>query len=493
MDKALRFALLLLVPAALSAQIPVASFIGPAIPAVTPSYVAECAGTNQTGSNITSLSCSSSLNVQAGDALIATYRYEQGCVGYGSSVSVQTGIGDYFQGLIDQTDTSNAYCQGVAIMCGAVASASSTPTLYISFGQAYVSLQVLQFRKIQNSTSPSACADATAYATGSSTTLTSPSFSTTQANEAAFSTVSVNNTGQTFTAGGSYTKKVDDGMAASGEQIFSGIKTGATSSWSWGSSSAATVEVATLRPGNPITGHGVPSGHGVIVWGAVTATSASNCGGADCIMKVTDSAGNSYTTLQTNNSVSGTVTNFLAFGYVSTGIPGDGSGWVRCSFFQSDGTTPVVNTTWCRIWDASNLKSTSTVDGSAQNTFTGTSISGGSVTVGGSNTDLVVGVYDVSLVAPTVSAGTGYTLIIPRCALSNCAADGAGGQQASVYAEETSGSYTPTISLTSSSTTYGFALALVENSSGGSVSSINGDYFITANSPVITVQVPAWY
>ena len=210
--------------------------------------------------------------------------------------------------------------------------------------------------------------------------------------------------------------------------------------------------VSVTVPSSYNSGGGIPVGHGVIVWGATTSTS-NGCGSPSCIMKVTDSEGNSgYTTVQTMDAASDNVDNFLAVGPVTTALKGDGSDSVTCNFYKNDGVTPVYGEGYCRVMDMSAMVSSGFVDSTNQVTATSTSLSAGALTVTSGNTDILFALWDVGPTPSAQSAGSGFLQIL-------AAPDMAGGSQYAEYQEATTGT-TPTMTISPSETWFGMSVAL---------------------------------
>ena len=447
--------------------------------------VAAVSGSNTTGTPVASLSATSGLNVLPGDSLVAEVRYESGQSTNGG-VRVQTSAGDTLMYAKGTTGSDGGWAVQVYYICGAIANAASTPTVYFVSPLSYVSLIVHQYRGLVTHPASNSCLDVSATGTASGNNVTSAAFTTTQPNEVSFAAGAIHNIGATFTAGPGYTLIATDsgGEAATEQAAFTAIQTNATASMSFPSNPGAIV-VANFIAGTTNAGAGIPAGHGVAVWAAVSTTS-TGCSG-DCVLKVTDSKGNTYTTLQTNDQPSGTVTNYLAFGYIGTALAGDGSDWVQCSFYLHDGSTPIpsVASTYCRVFDMSQVSSSASIDSSNQNTSSGTTPGAGALTVTSGNTDLIFAIWDISSVAVAATPGTGFTGVLSS-------PDGGGGEQYAEYGESTTG-LTPTITLSSGVTSYGAGIAVKESSSGGTVASVNNLVGQHVNSSSLTVQIPQWY
>jgi len=447
--------------------------------------VAVVGSSNVTGSPISSLSTTGSLNVLPGDSLVAAVRYESGAVTDGTA-SVQTSAGDILLYASGTTGSNGGWAEQIYYICGAIANPASTPSVYFASPQAYASIIVHQYRGLVTHPASSSCLDVTATGTADGTSVTSGPFTTTQANEVSFAVGAVNNDGVEFAPGSGYTEVATDpgGMSATEQAAFTSVQSGSTASMSFASNPAAIV-VATFIAGTTNAGAGIPVGHGVAVWAATVDTSKT-CSGT-CVLKVTDSKGNIYTTLQTNDQPSSNVTNFLAFGDVTTALAGDGSDWVKCSFYLHDGQTPVNSSdySYCRVFDMSQIASSNFVDSSAQNTASGTTPNSGALTVTPGNTDLVFAIWDIATTAVTVTPGTGFSGILNS-------PDTQGGEQYAEYTESASG-LTPNMTLSSGVSTYGAGMAIKESSPGGTVTPVNGQVGIHTNSASIAVQIPQWY
>ena len=446
--------------------------------------VAVVSASNVTGLNVSSLSAGA-LNVLPGDSLVAEVRYEAGEI-TGGGVSVETSAGDTLLFATGTTGNGGAFATQIFYICGAIANAASTPSVYFSASQAYASIVVHQYRGLVTHPASNSCLDVTATGTAKGTSVTSKAFTTTQPNEVSFAVGAVNNFGVTFTAGAGYTLVATDpgGQTATEQAAFTSIQTGATASMSFASNPAA-IAVATFIAGTTNVGSGIPVGHGVAVWAAVNDTSAT-CSGL-CILKVTDSKGNSYSTLQTNDQPSVNVTNFLAFGNITTALAGDGSDWVKCSFYFHDGVTPVnpLDYTYCRVFDLSQVASSGVVDSSNQNTDSNSITDSGPLTVTNGNTDLIFAIWDISSTTVTVTPGSGFTGVL-------FSLDGGGGEQYAEFAQSTVG-LTPGITLSSGSSTYGAGMAVKESSPGGAVMAVNSQVGVHVNSSSLTLQIPQWY
>jgi hypothetical protein len=317
--------------------------------------------------------------------------------------------------------------------------------------------------------------------------VTSGSFTTTQPDEVSLAVGAVNATGATFSAGTGYALVTADpgGQAAAEQQAFTSTQSGVTASMGFGSSYPGLIVVASFIAGVTTAGTGIPAGHGAFVWAATTGTS-TDCGGSPCVLVVTDSKGNTYTTLQTNDEPSDNVTNFLAFGQINTALAGDGSDYVTCSFYMDDGVTPIARgLNYCRVLDMSNVASTGFIDSSAQANGSGTQVNSGALTVTSGNTDLIFSVWDLSATGLTITPGNGYTAVLNSLDLG-------GGTQYGQYKEVTQGE-TPGITLSPGTSTFGAGAAIKESSRGGTVTSVNGAVHIQLNSSKITVQIPASY
>jgi hypothetical protein len=424
--------------------------------------------------------------VLPGDTLVAEVRYQSGADTSGA-VSVETSAGDRLYYATGTSGSSGAWAEQIYYVCGAIANAASTPTVYFYSAQAYTSIIVHQYRGLVTHPAYNSCLDATATGVmASGTSVTSAPFTTTQPNEVAFAVGAVDNNGISLTAGPGYTEVATDpgGQAATEQAAFTSIQTNATASMSFPSNPGA-IAVATFIAGTTNAGAGVPAGHGVYVWAAVT-DSSSTCGG-NCVLTVADSKSNSYAILQTNNQSSSNVTNYLAFGYISTALAGDGSDWVKCSFYKHNGTTLVTSTdnTYCRVFDMSQVASSGFLDSSNQNTDSNVSTDSGPLTVTSGNTDLIFGIWDIASATATVTPGSGFTGILNSL-------DTQGGEQYAEYIQSTA-SLTPTITLSTGVSSYGAGAAIKESSSGGTVASVNGLVGQHVNSSSLIVQIPQWY
>jgi len=449
------------------------------------SCVAVVGASNTTGGPVSSLSATSSLNVLPGDSLVAEVRYEAAADTNGG-VIVETSAGDMLLYANGTSGNGGGFATQIYYICGAIANTASTPIVYFFSPQAYASIIVHQYRGLVTHPTSSSCLDVTATGTADGTSVVSGAFATTQPNEVAFAVAAVNNIGVAFTPGTGYTAVATDpgGESATEQASFSSIQNNATASMSFASNPAAIV-VATFIAGTTNVGAGVPVGHGVAVWAALNDASPS-CSGA-CVLKVTDSKGNSYTTLQTNDQPTANVTNFLAFGYISTALAGDGSDWVKCSFYLHDGVTPVnsLDYTYCRVIDISQVASSDYLDSSNQHTDSNPITDSGVLTVTSGNTDLIFAIWDISSTTVTATPGTGFNGM-------QFGLDGGGGEQYGEYTESTAG-LTPGITLSSGVSTYGAGVAIKESSPGGSVTSVNGEVGVHVNSWSLTIQIPQWY
>ena len=210
--------------------------------------------------------------------------------------------------------------------------------------------------------------------------------------------------------------------------------------------------VSVAVPSGYNSGNGIPAGHGIIVWGATTATS-NNCGAPSCVMKVTDSEGNSgYVTVQKIDAASDNVDNFLAVGPVITALKGNGSDSVSCNFYKNDGATPVYGADYCRVMDMSSMASTGFVDSTNQFTSSSTTPSAGALTVTSGNTDILFALWDVGPSPSAESPASGFIQVL-------AAPDTAGGSQYAEYQQSTTGA-TPTITISPSAESFGMAVAL---------------------------------
>jgi hypothetical protein len=451
--------------------------------------VASSSISDTSGSYFTSVSAPTALDVQPGDSLVVAVRYESSMfTDINGQVSVQTSAGDILNYASGVSGPGNGWATQIFYVCGAIANPASTVTVYFSTAQAYPSVIALQYRGLATNGGPASCLDVTATGTvAGGSAATSGSFTTTQPNEVSLAVGAVNATGVTFSAGTGYTMVTADpgGMAAAEQQAFTSTQSGVTASMGLGADYNGAIVVASFIAGPTNAGAGLPAGHGAFVWAATNGTS-NDCGGAPCVLVVTDSKGNTYTTLQTNDEPSANVTNFLAFGQINTALAGDGSDYVTCSFYMDDGVTPIVGgVNYCRVLDMSNVAASGFIDSSAQANGAGTTVSSGALTVTSGNTDLIFSIFDLYATGLTITPGNGYTGVLNS-------PDGGGGTQYGEYKEVTAGE-TPTINLTPGTTSNGAGAAIKESNSGGTVTSVNGAVHIELNSSEITVQIPPSY
>ena len=424
---------------------------------------ASASGSNTSGSNLASLSTASTLNVTTGDTLVAAIRYESGCfTTYPQSLFITDTAGNYFQLATSTTGGGGSWCIASYYAPGVIGNASDTVTVYFNTAQAYPAIIVHDLSGLAVTSATSTLDQVALGTAASASSVSTAPFTTTQSTEYLFAAGAVNNTGVSFTAGPGYTDVTTDsgGMISTEQDLVTTIQSAATSSMSAGGTNPWGITAMTLVAGSAPTGSGIPTGHGVVVWGATGYTS-SQCGAPSCIMKVTDSAGNTYTTEQTIDDPGANIDEFLAVGPVTSAIAGDGSGWVKCSFYDNNGTTPIPGgAIYCRVFDDSNMASTGSVDSSNNNGGE----NAGALTVTGGNTDLAFAVYDLGKTGLTATPGSGYTSIIPALL------DGEGGMQYAEYEEVTAGT-TPTASYSPSNPAgWGLDAALKETTSGGTIS-----------------------
>ena len=445
---------------------------------------ASASGSNTSGSNLASLSTASTLNVTTGDTLVAAIRYESGCfTTYPQSLFITDTAGNYFQLATSTTGGGGSWCIASYYAPGVIGNASDTVTVYFNTAQAYPAIIVHDLSGLAVTSATSTLDQVALGTAASASSVSTAPFTTTQSTEYLFAAGAVNNTGVSFTAGPGYTDVTTDsgGMISTEQDLVTTIKSAATSSMSAGGTNPWGITAMTLVAGSAPTGSGIPTGHGVVVWGATGYTS-SQCGAPSCIMKVTDSAGNTYTTEQTIDDPGANIDEFLAVGPVTSAIAGDGSGWVKCSFYDNNGTTPIPGgAIYCRVFDDSNMASTGSVDSSNNN-----GENAGALTVTGGNTDLAFAVYDLEATGLTATPGSGYTSIIPALL------DGEGGMQYAEYEEVTAGT-TPTASYSPSNPAgWGLDAALKETTSGGTISYVGGVLAPTNQTSTI-IQVPGYY
>jgi hypothetical protein len=443
----------------------------------------------------TTQATSTSLNVLAGDSLIVSFRFESACLGFNTGASAGFGIydtaGNYYNLANQLTGGGGGWCSGIAYVCHAVANAATTPTMYFASNNSFMSLIVTQFRGLATRPNSVGCFDQNAVAgtTASGNSATTGAVSTGYANEILIAAGAVNSTGLVFTAQGSFTQTITDaqGMQSNEYLGVTGLTVGQVASMTWNSTVPGSVVMATFVGGANKAGTGIPSGHAALIWAATNQTS-TQCGAPNCILKVTDSAGNTYVTDQTNDQPSANVTNYLARAYVGTALPGDGSAWVKCSFFTNNGSTPVGQSlSYCRLFDMGNSASTNFDDSHSQTTTTATTCTSGSGNLNVTGTDLVFSVIDTGAPSPTftVSPAQGYKQIL-------FAPDLGGGAQFAEYIETAVG-VNPSVTYSSATTCYGADVAVKESKAGGQITYVNGTLSLGTNPSVIFVQIPQWY
>lgn len=448
--------------------------------------VASTSMSDTSGKPFASMTTAGSLNVQAGDSLVVAVRYESGLLtDINGEVSVQTSAGDILNYAAGVSGVGDGWATQVFYVCGAIANPASTVTVYFGSAQAYPSIIAVQYRGLAATNS---CLDARATGTvGDGPEVASESFTTTQSNELSFAVGAVNATGASFSAGTGYGMVAADaaGMMATEQEAFSSPQSGVTAAMGFSGDFNGAMVVASFLAGAKQEGAGLPAGHGALVWAATSYTSNS-CGGGPCVLVVTDSKGNTYTTVQTNDQPSDNVTNFLALGRINTALAGDGSDYVRCSFYAYDRVTALTGGfSYCRVLDMSNVAASGFLDSSAEADMSGTAVNSGALTVTSGNTDLIFSVYDLSTTGLTVTPGTGYVGVLNS-------PDQTGGTQYGEYIEAAQGG-TPGITVSPGTSSAGEGVAVKESSAGGKVTSVNGEVHIGLNSAQVTVQVPPDY
>lgn len=175
-----------------------AMFFGGNVSPGGPQVIATATGADETGTVVTSISTSSTLNIGTGQ-LIAVE-----CYVYGNSVPVTT---------ISDTNSTNTFTispEGWAAGFNAnaisfyakntVAKSSDTFTCNFATGQQFVGIMVNQI----TGASTSSPLDTHAIATGSGSPMTSGSFTTSSANELIIAAGCTDNNGSTFTPGANF-------------------------------------------------------------------------------------------------------------------------------------------------------------------------------------------------------------------------------------------------------------------------------------------------
>jgi hypothetical protein len=171
------------------------------------SFVAACNGMQQGGGG-TTINCSSTLNVQAGDTLIV---YGVAALTQCSSITFTPSDSDGSEvftfplpgGTISvKTGTFTGQCIKVWVVKNAIANAAKTMTMGASPTHTFWGIMVAQLRETDNTAPVDAVAETLNSPNNSSTTsFVSSSFSTANAHEAVVGALVLNSNADTITAG----------------------------------------------------------------------------------------------------------------------------------------------------------------------------------------------------------------------------------------------------------------------------------------------------
>jgi hypothetical protein len=209
--------------------------------------VSKAQNDNSTGSQVTTLATSSTLNVASGNLLVCGTRQGTDTT---NPTSITDTAGNTFTRITGSNSASGANLTTLWYAKNATANASDTITAnWGGAGEAYASIHCIQY----SGASTSAPLDQSTNGTGSTTCqVNSAAFTTTVANEAivaTFLTGSLSNTFSNSCQSSIYTIELTgpSGMSGMMDQIVTSIQTGVTAGVNAAGGSAITMAVASFK------------------------------------------------------------------------------------------------------------------------------------------------------------------------------------------------------------------------------------------------------